>query len=516
LCATTFGAKGGELGAAMISTELVAEIRRLSVQEGWRRNTIARHLAVHHSTVRRALERSGVADAEQQPVQRASRLDPFVPWLREQLERYPGLAASQLHDMACRRGYVGGPDHFRHRLAELGLRPRKAPEAFFELRTLPGEQAQVDWAHFGTRVVAGGQRTLLAFVMVLSFSRWLFVRFFYEGRLPSFLAGHAEAFAVFGGVPRRLLYDNLKSAVLERKGDAIRFHPRLLALADHYGFDPRPVAPYRGNEKGRVERAIRYLRTAFFPLRQNLDLDSLNREATHWCRDIAARRPWPQDRRRTVTQAYQQERPLLLALPADPFPCHELVEASTGRTPYVRFDANRYSVPHNRIDRILTVAADIERLRIFDRQELVATHKRCWGKNQVIEEPRHLEALWQSKRQARLNRGQDRLLRAIPRAEALLTELAKRQQHLATAVERLLRLLDEHGAQELDTAIAEALEAGSPHPETVRLVLDRKRHARGQPPPVPVALPEDPRVRDLVVKPHSLEDYDPEDPKEEE
>ncbi len=498
----------------MISAELVAEIRRLFTHEGWRRNTIAHHLGIHHSTVRRALERSGVA-VSKQPLRRASRLDPFVPWLREQLASYPDLTASRLYDMACRRGYVGGPDHFRHRLAELGLRPRKAPEAFFELRTLPGEQAQVDWAHFGTHVVAGGRRSLFAFVMVLSFSRWLFVRFFYEARLPSFLAGHDEAFGFFGGVPRRLLYDNLKSAVLERKGEAIRFHPRLLALADHYGFEPRPVAPYRGNEKGRVERAIRYLRTAFFPLRQTLDLETLNREASHWCRHLAARRPWPQDRQRTVEQAYRQEKPLLLALPSEPFPCHELVEANVGRTPYVRFDANRYSVPHDRIDRTLSVAASIERLRIFDRQELVATHQRCWGKNQVIEQSSHLDALWQSKRQARLHRAQDRLLRAVPRAETLLAEMAKRQRHLKTAVEQLLRLLDEHGARELEAAIAEALEAGSPHPETVRLVLDRKRHARGQPPALPVALPDDPRVRELVVKPHCLKDYDPSDPEEE-
>lgn len=502
----------------MISPELVTEIRRLYAHEGWRRNTIAHHLGVHHSTVRRALERSGVVCAEepQQPLRRASRLDPFVPWLREQLTRYPELAASQLYDMACQRGYVGGPDHFRHRLAELGLRPRKAPEAFFELRTLPGEQAQVDWAHFGSHLVAGGRRVLLAFVMVLSFSRWLFVRFFYEGRLPSFLAGHAEAFTFFGGVPRRLLYDNLKSAVLERKGDAIRFHPRLLALADHYGFDPRPVAPRRGNEKGRVERAIRYLRTAFFPLRQNLDLEALNREASRWCLHVAARRHWPQDRRRTVEQAYQQERPLLLTLPAQPFPCHELVETSVGRTPYVRFDTNRYSVPHDRIDRTLTVAAEIERLRIFDRQELIATHPRCWGKHQVIEQPGHTDALWQSKRQARLHRGQDRLLRAVPRAEPLLAELAKRQRHLATAVFHLLRLLEEHGAKELDAAIEEALAAGSPHPETVRLVLDRKRHARGQHPPLPIALPDDPRIKDLVVQSHRLEDYDLEDREQEE
>ena len=498
----------------MISDELTAEIRRLFTHEGWRHNTIARHLGIHHSTVRRALERHGVAISKQ-PLRRASRLDPFVPWLREQLASYPDLAASRLYEMASRRGYVGGADHFRHRLAELGLRPRKAPEAFFELRTLPGEQAQVDWAHFGTHAVAGGRRSLFAFVMVLSFSRWLFVRFFYEARLPSFLAGHAEAFHFFGGVARRLLYDNLKSAVLERKGDAIRFHPRLLALADHYGFEPRPVAPCRGNEKGRVERAIRYLRTAFFPLRQTLDLETLNREASHWCCHVAARRPWPQDRHRTVEQAYRQEKPLLLALPSESFPCHELVEANVGRTPYVRFDANRYSIPQDRIDRTLSVAASIERLRIFDRQELIATHQRCWGKNQVIEQSSHLDALWQSKRQARLHRAQDRLLRAVPRAETLLAELAKRQRHLKTAVERLLRLLDEHGAQELEAAIAEALEAGSPHPDTVRLVLDRKRHARGQPPALPVALPNDPRVRDLVVKPHCLKDYDPSAPQEE-
>lgn len=268
-----------------------------------------------------------------------------MPWLREQLALYPHLSAQQLHDMARQRGYVGGSDHFRHRLAELQLRPRKAPEAFLELRTLPGEQAQVDWAHFGTQKVPGGQRTLLAFVMVLSFSRWLFVRFFYDARLPSFLAGHCQAFAFFGGLPRRLLYDNLKSAVLERTGEAIRFHPRLLALADHYGFDPRPVAPRRGNEKGRVERAIRYLRSAFFPLRRSLDLESLNAEALRWCRHLAPRRPWPQDQRRTVLQAYQQERPHLRPLPAEPFPAHELVAATVRRTPYVHFDANRYSVP---------------------------------------------------------------------------------------------------------------------------------------------------------------------------
>jgi transposase len=497
----------------VISAELVAQIRRLFSVEGWRRNTIARHLGLHHSTVRRALERGGLAVAQPRR-RRPSMLDDYLPWLRELLARYPELPASQLYDMACQRGYAGGADHFRHQITELGLRPRRSGEAFLELRTLPAEQAQVDWAHFGQHKVTGGHRTLQAFVMVLSFSRWLFVRFFYDARLPNFLAGHVGAFASFGGVPRHLLYDHLKSAVLERAGEAIRFNPRLLALADHYGFDLRPVAPRRGNEKGRVERAIRYLRTTFFPLRRGLDLAALNREADRWCRQVAPRRPWPQDRRRTVEQAYLQERPYLRALPSEPFPCHELVAAGIGRTPYLRFDANRYSVPYTCTERTLSVAADLEQIRIFDHHELVATHPRCWGKGQLIEDPHHLEALWQSKRQARLHRSQHRLLCAVPQAQELLAALAQRQRHLATAVDRLVQLLDEHGAEELATGIAEALAAGSPHPETVRLVLDRRRHARRQRPPLPVALPEDPRVRNLVITPHRLADYDPEDEQE--
>jgi hypothetical protein len=311
-----------------------------------------------------------------------------------------------------------------------------------------------------------------------------------------------------------LLYDNLKSAVLERVGQGIRFHPRLLELADAYGYEPRPVAPRRGNEKGRVERAIRYLRGAFFPLRQHLELAALNAEAERWCRETAAARPWPEDRRRTVEQAFHQERPALLPLPSAPFPMHELVAVQVRRTPYVAFDANRYSVPHDRIARTLTLAADLDQVRIFDRQELVATHRRSWDKGQVVEDPDHLDELWRAKREARLHRGQDRLLRAVPQAEALLRALGQRQRHLASAVDRLLGLLDEHGQAELTVAVAEALAAGTPNPEAVRLVLDRRRHARRQVPPLPVALPDDPRVRGLVVRPHDLADYDPEDPDE--
>lgn len=482
-----------------------AEIRRLFTVEGWRKHTIARQLGVHHATVKRALERDGIL-SESGP--RKSMIDPFVPFLRETLERYPELPASILYEMARRRGYPGRPDHFRHRLAKLALRPRKAPEAFLELRTLPAEQAQVDWAYFGQRKVAGGVRKLWAFVMVLSYSRWLFFRFFYDARMPSFLAGHVGAWDFFGGSVHSLLYDNLKSAVLERRGDAIRFHPRLLEMADHYRFEPRPVAPRRGNEKGRVERAIRYLRSSFFPLRHSWSLEALNHAALDWSREIAAQRRWPLDRRRSVEQAYREERALLRPLPAEPFPTHEHLTAHVRRSPYVRFDANRYSVPHDRVQRNVAIFADLDRIRIFDQEEPIAEHSRSWDKNQIVENPAHLDALWQSKRHARTHRGQDRLMRAVPQSEKLLVALAQRQRHLATAVSRLVFLLETYGPEEMTQAIAEALEKESPHPETVRLILDRRCQQRKAKPPIPILLPDDPRLKDLVVKPHQLDVYD--------
>jgi transposase len=205
--------------------------------------------------------------------------------LREAAQRYQHsrrgrLAHAQrarryrLYGMVRERGYQGGPTHFRHLISL--HRPRPAAEAYLRLRTLPGEQMQCDWGHFGHLQIGRARRPLMAFVMVLSYSRDLYLRFFLDARMENFLRGHIGAFTRRGGLGRVILYDNLKSAVLERQGEAIRFHPRLLAFAAHYRFEPRPVAIARGNEKGRVERAIRHVRDAFFAARQFTDLDDLN------------------------------------------------------------------------------------------------------------------------------------------------------------------------------------------------------------------------------------------------
>jgi hypothetical protein len=251
----------------------------------------------------------------------------------------------------------------------------------------------VDWAHFGRLAVGRAERPLWAFVMVLSFSRQVFVRFFLGASMPFFLRGHVEAFDFFGGVARVLLYDNLKSAVLERRGDAIRFNPTLLALAAHYRFEPRPVAVARGNEKGRVERAIRYIRDSFFAARAYADLADLNRQADEWCTTRATERPWPEDKSRTVRDAFAEEKPKLLEHPNDRFPAHERVDVEIGKTPYARFDLNDYSVPHDRTRRTVVVIADSTTVRIVDNNEQIASHPRSWSRGDQVETPEHIERL---------------------------------------------------------------------------------------------------------------------------
>jgi hypothetical protein len=347
----------------------------------------------------------------------------------------------------------------------------------------------------------------MAFVMVLSYSRRIFLRFYLNAQMANFLRGHEAAFAAWNGLTRVCLYDNLKSAVLERQGEAIRFHPALLDFASHYRFEPRPVAIARGNEKGRVERAIRFVRDNFWPARKWSDLDDLNAQAQAWCDGWPMDRPCPEDRSISVRQAFEQEQPLLLALPDNPYPTDERVEVAIGKTPYARFERNDYSVPHTHVRRTLTVSATPTEVRILDGAQIIATHPRSYDKAQQIEDPSHIEALTVVKRQARRHRGQDRLIQAAPNSRDLLTQAAVRGDNLGSITAALLRLLDDYGSQELEAAIAESLRREVPHPNGVRLTLERRREERDQPPPIGIRI-DDQRAQKLVVRTHDLQGYD--------
>jgi transposase len=454
--------------------------------------------------VRRVLAQAGLPGIGGKP--RPAQIDAYLPLIRETLEAFPTLTASRLFVMARERGYRGNPDHFRHLVAR--HRPQRPAEAYLRLRSLPGEQAQVDWGHFGHLQIGRARRPLMAFVMVLSHSRQIFLRFFLDARMESFLRGHVGAFTAWGGVPRVLLYDNLKSAVLERRGDAIRFHPALLAFAGQYRFEPRPVAVARGNEKGRVERAIGYVRAAFFAARRFIDLDDLNAQAEDWCRGLAADRRCPGEPQRTVREVFAEETPRLLPLPDNPAVLLERVAVKVGKTPYVRFDRNDYSVPHTHVRRVLTVLADTHEVRIVDGAQVLACHRRSYDKGEQIEQTSHLQALIACKRAARQHRATDRLAQVAPASQELLLRAAERGANLGAITAGLMRLLDRYGAAELQVAIREALDRDVPHPNAVRLALERRREQRGEAPPVAVDLPAALQARDASVQPHALEAYD--------
>lgn len=487
----------------MITKKREAEVLRLFHAEHWKIGTIARQLGLHHSTVRRVLSQAGTPEGLK--MSRKSIVDDYIPLILEQLEKYPTLTSQRLFEMARSRGFQGSPNYFRAIVSR--YRPRPRAEAFQRLRTLPGEQAQVDWAHFGSVTIGQAKRQLMAFVMVLSWSRQIFLHFYFNAQMSNFVRGHVGAFETFGGVPRCLLYDNLKSVVLERHGDAIHFHPSLLELAAHYRFEPRPVAIARGNEKGRVERAIRYIRGSFFAARQWSDLQDLNQQAVLWAQGVAAERPCPGDQSMTVGQALQQEKASLLALPQDQFPTLEQVAVKVGKTPYVRFDLNDYSVPYQYTRCTLTVLADLTTVRIVDGETVLAEHCRAWGRQAVIEKPAHIQELQEAKRQAREHRGVDRLYHAVPSSQQLMKDLTGRGQYTGGITRSLLKTLNLVGPIELEAAIAEAITHNTPHLAAIQNILERRRHEQGKAPPVGGRLPSDPKLH-IPIRHHNLADYD--------
>jgi len=488
----------------MIDDSTVARIRRLFHAEHWRIGTIAGQLGLHHDTVRRALEVDRMAS---RGTVRPALLDPYKPFLLDVLEKHPKLRASRLFEMARERGYRGSYVQVRRWVHDVRPRPR---EAFLRVRTFPGEQAQVDWGHFGTFTIGTARRPLSCFVMVLGCSRALFARFSLDQTLESFLRGHVLGFEAFGGVPRQVLYDNLKSVVLERQGEHIRFHPSILELAGHYHFAPTPCAPYRGNEKGKVERAIQYLRHSFFAARRFASVDDLNAQLADWLDRIAHARVVPDDPdRRLVRDALVEERPRLLPLPAHRFPTDLVRSIASGKTPYLRFDGNDYSIPHRLVEVPLTLVASEAEVRIADAAgDVVARHPRSWGRLVTVEDPTHLADLGDAKRRARDLRGRDRLRQACASAGPFLDALARRGERLAPHTFRLGKMLDRYGAAEVEAALADALARNALSADAVAHVLDQRARARRRPPPLDVVLPADPRVRDLRVTPHDLARYD--------
>jgi transposase len=485
----------------MISPEEIANIRRLFFAEHWKIGTIAAQLGLHPDTVRGAIESHRFRRG---PSLRAGLADAYLEFIRRTLEEYPTLRATRLFEMVKQRGYAGSAVQLRRAVAH--LRPARR-EAFFRLSTLPGEQAQADWAHFGQVRIGAATRRLSCFVLTLSYSRALWVEFFLDQSLENLLLAHVHAFQDWGGVPRAILYDNMKSVVLERRGDAVHFHPRLLELCAHYHFAARPCRPGRGNEKGRVERVIHYIRHSFFAARTFAGLEDFNRQAVKWRDEIAHLRPWPVQDSRTVADAWAEEQPRLLPLPAHPFETDLLKPIRSDKTIYVRFDQNDYSIPPEAVGKQLTLAASPSVVRVLVADREIALHRRSYDRHARIDDPVHIAALLEQKRKALGATATGRLEQMVPSIRGFLDAAFERGESAAAQTRLLLSLLEDYGAAELEAALREAIERQTPRAASVAFILSRRRRS-GSNKFMPVDLSRHPHLADLSVPTHQLEIYD--------
>jgi transposase len=487
----------------MLAAEIVTKVRHLYYAEHWRVGTIASQLGIHPDAVRRALHRAPATMAPRPP--RPRQIDPFLPWLTETLQRYPRLRTTVLHRMLRERGFAGSVVQLRRVVRP--LRPSHQ-EAFVRLTSLPGEAAQVDWADFGPVRLGRAERRLSAFVMTLCYSRALYVEFFFDQTLGNFLRGHVRAFERFAGVTRQVITDNLRSVVLERRGEQIRFHPRYLELAGHYCFEPRPCHVRRGNEKGRVERSIRFLRESFFAAHGFTSLTALNHSVERWGEQVAAARPWPDDPSRTIDQVFCEERTRLLALPLHRLDSSDRTAVRSRKTLWVRFDRNDYSIPPAAVGKELTLLATDTEVRLLDGAAEIARHRRSYDQGERLTDPAHTAALLASKRAALAASLDSPLRLAVPEVEAFFAAAFPRSRSTALLIAPLQRLLGLYGRQALGAALSEAVQRGTPTLASVEYLLEKHRRQAQRRPPLPVDLADRPELAALHVQPHGLADYD--------
>ncbi len=358
-------------------------------QQGLSVSAIAARTGVDRKTVRKYIARGLEPPVYGPRVPRARLLEPYEQFVRARLAAFPELSIPRLLREIRPQGYSGG-------LTVLGdfvraVRPQPAPAFELRFETAAGEQAQVDFAHF--KVVFEDEpdqvRIVWLFSLVLGHSRYLWARFVVHQDVQTVLRCHMAAFEHLQGVPRQILYDRMKTAVLgELEGESIVYNPSLLALAAHYGFSPRACKPYRAKTKGKVERPFRYIRQDFFLGGRFGNLEDLNAQLAHWLATVANARVHGTTRQ-VVAEHFAQEQPSLRALPADVFNATLKLERRISHEGMVSVGGNLYSVPEGTRSRVVEVHTLAHEIRIFEAGRLIAVHAVLEGRGQRSLLPGH-------------------------------------------------------------------------------------------------------------------------------
>ncbi len=481
--------------------ELEAEIVRLHYAEHWPVGTIATQLETHVDQVRRVLG----LDAPRAPAPPRPRIvDPYRPFIDDTLRRYPKLLATRLYDMVRARGFRGSVRTVREHVAV--VRPRPTREAYLVTETLPGEVAQVDWAHVGEVAVPGGVRALWLFVMVLANSRAMWGEFVIDLTVHSLCRSLVRGARAFGGVARQWLFDNPKVVVLERLGTVARFHPVLLALCAAMRVEPKLCAVRKPRQKGKVERAIRYLRDRFLAGRTITGVDQGNRLLAQFIAEIAHVRPHPTIPQRTVGEVFATERARLLPLP-EPLPETARIEPiKADSQAFIHLDTNRYSVLSDYASRVVTLVADDRTVRLLHGDLVVGEHPRSWSRRQIFEKPEHRTALLAERRAARDLKGRDRLRAVAPAFDRIVERWNVSGSSLGYRVARSIMLLDLYGDHVFAIAAADVITRGLSDIGALAVGCEKHRKNLGRLVPLTLVLPD--HLDDADVVPHDLESYD--------
>lgn len=464
----------------MISYELYHQIRTLYTQRGLTFAQIARELGIHAETVSKWARAE--AYAPRPAPLRKSVLDAHKPTIRRLLEHHPYSVAQLFTRLRADESYAGGLSILKDYVRR--VRPVRAP-AFLTLAFAPGECAQVDWGSAGTLSLGSTSRRLSFFVMVLCHSRQLYVEFTLGEATEHFLSCHQNAFSFFGGVPRTLLLDNLKTAVLSHpRGQAPVFNSRYLDFAAHCGFTPKACNVRAAHEKGRVENGVGYVKKNFLAgLALPSSLSALNLAAHTWLKEVANVRIHGETRARPA-ELFTAEKPHLLPLAALPPETGVLRSVRASNRFRVVHETNRYSVPHRYASARLWLKTYPERLCIYADEQLIATHARSYERHRDFEDPAHVQELLEQRRAARSGRQLLAFYALCPSAEAYYRQLCERRLNASTHVARILALAEIYGREKLVRALEDACELEAFSSEYLANLLEQRSRLAPQPGPL--------------------------------
>ena len=435
----------------MIDYETYCKIRDYRQQQGLKSEQIARELGLDGRTVARWIDEPRYRP--KQSTRRASKLDPYKAQILQWLESHD-YSAQQIFQRLQEDGFDGGYTIVKEYVRK--VRPRRPP-AFLTLSFAPGECAQVDWGVYGSVAVGETRRKLSFFVMVLCYSRMGYVEFTLSQKMEQFLACHQHAFEFFGNrVPKKIMVDNLKSAVLRRLiGEAPVLNSHYLDFSNQYGFTIKPCGVGKGNEKGRVESGVGYVKKNLLNGLEISDFSHLNPAARIWLDTIANVRIHGETHKRPV-DLFAEEQPRLQPGPVHPYDIGTVLTVRASSRFRVSYDTNRYSVPAEYASTILTLKVYQDRLCIYHREKLIARHPRCYDRYQDKENPDHPKALLAQRRNAREQKLLGRFLTLSPKAEAYYQALEQRRLNPQHHLQKIVALSEIYGPEAAARAMDDA------------------------------------------------------------